>query len=96
MRDEYLRLKTLLESPGYKDLEALWFLEVATMEQGRSRAAARGQESAWRFFAGKEEGYKLAMTRVARALLAMEGEDDGLESEAKFDEIMSHIRGEKK
>lgn len=72
MNQDYVDLKNLAKNAGYQKLEALWMYQVSKVEEERDRAAKKGNETAWRYWAGKEAGFKLAMTAVQRALLEME------------------------
>lgn len=95
MKNEYLALKQLEKSDGYAVLCALWMEQVTKIEKARSTAASRGSESAWRFHAGREEGFKLAMTQMDRAIKDMEAQDQEMAGEARFDALIQEIRGGK-
>lgn len=92
MHSDYLALKHLLTQPSYKLLEALWIHQVSNIEEARDRAASRGQESAWRYAAGKEAGFKLAMTAVQRALVEMEVAEPNEVEETKYEEMLEQLK----
>lgn len=96
MKAEYIALKKLEDTDGYKILHELWMMEVAKIETARDRAAARGAESHWRYHAGLEKGFKMAMTQVARAIAQMEQENYELAVDNKVDTLLAEIRGEPK
>lgn len=85
MKREYHALKELESVEGYKVLQELWMYQVSKIEEARDRAASRGQESAWRYSAGKEAGFKLAMTALARGLLDMEQKENDPQEQSGAD-----------
>ena len=92
--NNFTMLASLLEDPRYKALQEEWLKEVSKIEENRDRAAARGAESAWRYYAGQEKGFKKAMLTLEAALALMEGhEDDGKPSEM-IEKLLSSARGE--
>jgi hypothetical protein len=97
-RATFQLLKTLANSEGFKKLMGLWMLEVSEIESRRDSAAQRSQESAWRYFAGQEKGYKKAMVRLAEELSKMEeeGGDFANEPSEKIERLLSEARGETK
>ena len=95
MDNDYHDLKQLLSSKGYQKLQALWAHEYTALMMGLQRAASRGQESAWRYFAGQLKGADLMTGMLDRALAQME-KDGEIEQPAKTAaEIISELRGEK-
>lgn len=96
MNADYNDLKSLHLSIGYQKLQALWAHEGAMVMNGLQRAAAKGQESSWRYYAGQMKGFELAIGQLERALLQMEkeGEQDK-PNEKTAAEIIAELRGEK-
>jgi len=94
MNADYLDLKTLQGARGYQKLQALWAHEGTRILESLHRAAARGQESAWRYYAGQMRGFELAITHLERALLQMEQEGD-IETPASktVQELLNEIKG---
>lgn len=92
MINEYAALRGILQHGGYKILEALWLEQISKIEASRDNAAKRGNESAWRYWAGQEKGFKLAMTAVHRAISDMEKEHANLEQEDKIEKMLEEIR----
>lgn len=96
MKAEYIALKTIEGSSGWKVLNDLWLYQISKIEEGRDKAAARGSETAWRYWAGQEKGFKLAMTALARALLEMESKDEDMqvdeEAQKRIDKLLSEVR----
>jgi hypothetical protein len=95
-RETMMLLSTLAKSPGYMKLMELWIQEVTEIEAKRDSAASRGQESAWRYFAGQEKGFKRAMVRLNEELVKMEeeGGDIAQEPSEKIERLLSEARGE--
>lgn len=96
MKSDYVALKSLDQNHGYKLLQALWIHELTKIEEARDSAARRGSETAWRYWAGQEKGFKLAVMQLARSLAHMESESDDLEGDGKFETLMSELRGDVK
>lgn len=92
MNSDYMALTGLQTQHGYKLLEALQLHQVSEIEKSRDRAAKTGAESAWRYHAGKEAGFKLCMTVLQRAILAMEKEDENLSGESVIDKLLREIK----
>lgn len=92
MNNDYAALVSLVNIHGYKLLEALQIHQVSEIEKSRDRAAKTGNESAWRYHAGKEAGFKLCMTVLQRAILAMEKEDESLTGESVIDKLLGEIK----
>jgi hypothetical protein len=77
MKGDYIELKGLQSSRAYKLLQALWVQQGADILKAQSKAAKKGQESSWRFYAGQAEGFAIAINQLDSALLAMEHEGEG-------------------
>jgi hypothetical protein len=94
---DYFDLTQLKNSAGYQKLLALWAHEYAALMMGLQKAAAKGQESAWRYYAGQLKGADLITGQLERALLQMEKEGEtnnpGTDS---IEELLNEVRGEKK
>jgi hypothetical protein len=98
MNSDYFDLKQLQRQPGYAKLQALWAHEYVMLMNGLQKAAAKGQESAWRYYAGQLKGADLMTGMLDRALLQMEkeGESEIENKETRTaEEIISELRGEK-
>lgn len=97
MNLDYNDLKKIQNSLGYQKLQALWAHEYVLLMSGLQKAAAKGQESAWRYYAGQLKGADLMTGMLDRALLQMEkeGETDGTKEKSAA-EIIAELRGEKK
>lgn len=92
-RAEYIALCRLQNNPDFKVLESRWLYLISEIEKSRDSAAARGQESAWRYFAGQEKGAKRMATALALAIADLESKDKELVDESKYDELLNEIRG---
>lgn len=98
MRDVYQQLIALKNHAGYKKLFELWMQKATDIESRRDIAASRGQESAWRYFAGLEKGFKQAMTQLDETLLAMEEEGGEIAQEPSetIERLLKEARGDMK
>jgi len=76
MNSDYVDLKSLQGIRGYQKLQALWAHEGQRILDSLQKAAAKGQESAWRYYAGQMKGFDLAITQLQRAILHMEQEGE--------------------
>ena len=96
MNNDYFDLKQLQQSRGYQKLQALWAHEYAALMMGLQRAASKGQESAWRYYAGQLKGADLMTGQLERALVQMEKEGEG-DNPATQDvtELLKELRGTK-
>lgn len=96
MNSDYFDLKQIQKSIGYQKLQALWAHEGIRIMDSLQKAAAKGQESAWRYYAGQMRGFDLAITHLERAILQMEkeGEVDNPATQA-VEDLMKEIRGDK-
>ena len=93
MKKEHVALKSLREHPGWPILENEWLWQVTKIEEARDRAAKKAQESAWRYWAGQEAGFKLAMTALSRALEKLESQGDD-QPVPEYDALLREIKGE--
>lgn len=96
MNNEYTLLTGLENMPGYQLLQQLWQHQVLKIQQERDKAAKRGSETAWRYWAGQEAGFALAVTCLPRAIKQMEDENENIQSESHIDSLLNEIRGETK
>ena len=95
MNMDYADLKELQMSRGYAKLQALWAHEYSEVMKGIQRAGAKGQESAWRFYAGQLKGFDLAVGQLDRALLQMEKEGESETPASKdVEELFRKIKEE--
>jgi|WetSurMetagenome_2_1015567.scaffolds.fasta_scaffold1272668_2 hypothetical protein len=88
MKGEYIPLKQLSMSEGWKFLQELWTYQISEIEKTRDKCASKSSakaESDWRYMAGQEKGFKLAMTALERALVEMEKEMESEKSDEKSD-----------
>ena len=99
MNSDYYDLKNLQNSLGFQKLQALWAHEGARVMESTLKSAAKGQESAWRYYAGQMKGFDLAITHLNRALLQMEKEGEAeLENSGQqsTEDLLRELRGEPK
>jgi len=92
-----LVLLTALKShPAYKRLQELWLEDISEIETKRDLSAARGQESAWRYWAGQEKGAKRLMVRLDIEIerLKEEGADPSNAPSEIIEKLLSEARGE--
>lgn len=91
---DYISLKDLPNHAGYKILENEWLYQVGKIEEARDKAAKRSGESAWRYWAGQEAGFKLAVTTLARTLSRMEAEaeEQSQDQESVVDKLLKEIK----
>lgn len=94
MRGEYAALKGLQSHPGYKILQALWLHEHAKIVESMRKAARKNQESSWRFYAGQQEGFDLAVTHLDRALTDMERQEENVQEQKTADQLLREIKGD--
>lgn len=88
---DYVDLIQVKEHPGYKRLEAEWLAQTAEVQKARSKAARKPSESSWRFYAGYEEGFMVAVTTLERALARME-QEGGAKPEDIAEKLLEEIR----
>lgn len=94
MMGEYTQLKGLQGSTAYKILQALWAHQGQGIMDAMQKAAARGSESAWRYYAGQMKGFDLAITQLDRALAQMERDEQNKEEQKTADQLLKEIKGE--
>ena len=92
MSDEYLAFKSLMEDTRYKALEDLWIYHLSKIEEARDRAAKRGQESSWRYYAGQEAGFKRATMALRMAIADIEKKDDNVTNEEKVLSMLEELK----
>lgn len=92
MNQDYVDLKALEKSVGYQKLQALLVLQVSKIEESRDRAAAKGSETAWRYWAGQEKGFKLAMTALPRALADIEAKEESMDADSNVDRMLEEMK----
>lgn len=99
MNSDYFDLKRLESSIGYQKLQALWAHEGGEIMKSTLKAASKGQESAWRYYAGQIKGFDLAITHLTRALVQMEKEGEAQREEGdgqSTEDLLRELRGEPK
>lgn len=97
MRAELMQLIQLQSHPGYKQLESIWMEKVSEIEEKRDSVASRnGQYSqdSWKYQAGIEKGFKMAMLTLKFALIEMEQEHENETAEGKYNAIVQNLKGE--
>lgn len=99
MREDYSALKGLENSRGYQILMELWIYQMSKIEEARDKAAKQSThkaESDWRYMAGQEKGFKLAMTALQRGIVDMEKkmseELDKSTTDFDIDKLLSEVR----
>lgn len=83
---------------GWAVLEALWLLQISEIEQARDKCASKATtkaESDWRYMAGQEKGFKLAMMKAKMALAEMELANENETAESRYDKLLEEIKGTK-
>lgn len=95
-RIDFQVLVGLRKSEAYKKLMMLWMQDVSAIELKRDGAAGRNQESAWRYYAGMEKGYKDAILKLDVEIARLEeaGSDPSQPSET-IEKLLSEVRGDK-
>jgi len=94
MNSDYMDFKELQASRAFHKLQALWAHEGVRIMDALQRAASKGQESAWRYYAGQMKGFDLAITHLERAILQMEKEGEGDTPATKtVEELLNEIKG---
>jgi len=96
---EYMALTQLRQSPGWQVLVALWAMQHKKIVDGMRKAGKTGRDSNWRWFAGQQEGFEIAITQLDRALGEMEAEvievDASQEAKTQVEELLKKIKGDK-
>lgn len=94
-RAEYMALKRLESNPDFAVLQGKWMFLVSEIQKSRDNAASRGQEGAWRYFAGQEKGAQRIVLALTMAIADLEAKDQELVDETKYDSLLEEIRGPK-
>lgn len=96
MIQEYASLTALRDNIDYQTLKVCWAGQGQKIIDAMKRAAARGQESAWRFYAGQMAGFELAVTQLERSIAEMEAESQNKSADTNVDDLLKQIKGEQK
>ena len=96
MNGDIIALRELLNSDGYKILQGIWLQHTIEIEEARDRCAGRGHESAWRYWAGQEKGFKMAMMTLQKTIDDFEKENKPDEGQTYIEELLKSVRGETK
>ncbi|PWT87989.1 MAG: hypothetical protein C5B54_11360 [Acidobacteria bacterium] len=98
MKAEYNHLTALKQHPGYDILMALWAFQFQKIVSAVRKAAKQNKELNWRYFAGQQEGFELAITQIERSLKEMEEKSDeapaNVEAQAQVDDLLRKIKGD--
>lgn len=101
MMAELVALKGLVNHPGFPILQALWLEQITKIEEARDKAAGKGSETAWRYWAGQEKGAKIIATSHVRAIEKMESVQMDVEQERTvtkpsetIEKLLAEARGE--
>lgn len=77
---------------------ALWAIQHQKIVDALRKAGKQNKEMNWRYFAGQQEGFELALTQVDRAMKEMEekGEDvvANVEAQRQVEDLLKKIKGE--
>ena len=88
------RLMALKAHAGFKELQELWIRDITAIEAKRDNAAKRGNESAWRYYAGLEAGYKQAVMCLELELSRMDEDASVAEAPSeKIETLLAEARG---
>ena len=88
-------LAALETHAGYKILEQLWLQDISEIEEKRDQAARRGNESAWRYWAGVEKGAKQLMVKLKVTLAEWELESTEEDDQERLLKMAKELKGEK-
>jgi hypothetical protein len=98
MNSEYNDLYQLKNSKGYEFLVSLWAIQHQKIVDALRKAGKQNKEMNWRYFAGQQEGFEIAITQVDRALkeMADKGVDTIANEEAakQVEDLMKKLKGE--
>lgn len=94
MRREANLLAALETHAGYKVLEQLWLEDISEIEEKRDNAAKRGNESAWRYWAGMEKGAKQLMVKLKVTLAEWESESTEEDEQERLMRMAKELKGE--
>lgn len=96
-RIDFQVLVGLRKSEAYKKLMVLWLQDVSAIESKRDAAASRSQESAWRYHAGVERGYKDAILKLDVEIARLEEiGKDSLKPSETIEKLLAEVRGDDK
>lgn len=87
-------LAALETHAGYKILEQLWLEDISEIEEKRDNAAKRGNESAWRYWAGMEKGAKQLMVKLKVTLAAWESESTEEDDQERLMRMAKELKGD--
>lgn len=93
--NEYNALASLRTHQGYAVLQALWVASGQELMKRLQTAAGKGQESAWRYYAGQVFGFEVAIGQLERALKEMERDAENTRESMDIDKVITQIRGQK-
>jgi uncharacterized protein (UPF0335 family) len=95
-RTDYFDLKMLQNMKGFQKLQALWAHEYAIVMKSLQLAAAKNNESNWRFQAGILKGFDIAIGQLERAITDIE-RDKEFETtvQRSNEELLKELRGDK-
>lgn len=88
-------LAALETHAGYKLLEQLWLEDISEIEEKRDQAAKRGNESAWRYWAGMEKGAKQLMVKLKVTLALWDSESDEESDSERLTRMAKELKGDK-
>lgn len=97
---EYNALLSLRNSQGYQVLQNLWAMQFKKIVDATRKAGKQNKELNWRYFAGQQEGFEIAITQVERAIVEMEKEDENIEAnheaQEQVEQLLKKIKGDEK
>lgn len=94
MKREANLLAALEKHIGYKLLEQLWLEDISEIEEKRDQAAKRGNESAWRYWAGMEKGAKQLMVKLKVTLAEWEAESTEEDDQERLTRMAKELKGD--
>jgi len=94
-RADYLALMRLKNNPDFQVLQGRWVYKLSQIQTARDNAAARGQEGAWRYYAGQEKGAQIILLSLDMAIKELESDNEEVEASGKYKEIVDELLGEK-
>jgi hypothetical protein len=98
MTNEYQALMHLRSSPGWPVLQALWAIQHQKIVEAMRKAGKSNKELNWRYYAGQNEGFELALTQVDRALSDMEKAretaPETAEAQKQVEDLLRKVRGD--
>lgn len=92
MNADFNDLNELRSSRGYQLLLGLWAIQGQKILEASRRAARKPQESAWRFYAGQQEGFELAIGEIDRALTEMQQKSENQVAQIDIDKTLAEIK----